>query len=768
MADPMDSLVASAAMVLQLQLDASGALDDGFGAMERSVFELLGRHSSHKEATTSKMLNAMEQALDMDQHLPGRAASGTAYVALTSLGSPAFLDTLSLSQIVPLERYPEWFHARQVLPAAAGKADVLQSELRSRLPDTDDIHWQTMVRGDRVVVDFAIALRPDREDADPHAVFALVGTPGQRSGRSNSAARTRFARSKAPVALHIDYRRMGQLLAIGEAASSFDRFAEDAARNSDFRLRLITPWVRANQRTAAAYQSLNDIGATYADATVELYSRDEAPAIKVVSTRAEDRRATPTEDHFPCDLQPPKEGQHSLWESLPPALRDACDLPVVIGGLFDARADHFQREVSPRGGYTVLRTNPEWFDARARQKESESLPEVLVVVDWLPACVFDVRKFATRSLGDIQRLTPRDGRGALDRRVLAAIEQARRCESHHPQLPQLSIVVSRNLWQLGLQEQRAGRLGAAVALYQESCAMSDELACDYLAGLERATNVALPEVQQELNPRRPQGRFGDFVHAYISVDDEHRLFVGDQSMGTLQELGDATRREQIRQQIHRTPLPTPLALVSADSRTRDQARGTLALAAPGEVDAALLLQPWTGSPLESRTTIRPLIETKSQPGRQLAWSTLKLRSTWLTPAGEQAPDSDTIRVHLRADGIDVVENGISMPAVDDCAKKGPTICVSDDRETVEGYPFDELYSVLPKSRVWRQGRGELFVVVEDGISWGLLATMTILMQNPNHPQWRGTQRGRLLWFSSRIAEPYRHLTVVMPAGAMEP
>ena len=763
--DPVDPLVASAALMLRVQLDDPAYVEESLAATQGVIRQLLAGIHGDDDRVAQRMLDVLAGTL-IDGTAPTELdRDSAAYLALTPLGSSEFMDHISQSPIVPLEWYPQWFHVRLVLPAGEGGADALQRQLQWKLSREQGVAWQSQISGDRVVIDFGVPLHPDLQGDDATAFFHLLNAPGQQSGRTNSAARSQFARSEAPLSLHIDYRRIGQLMAIHQAATAFDRYVASVGENRATTSHLMHFWAQSNHRAADVFHEFHQIQSVYADATVELHLDDGPETVSAVTTRSRWGKAddeNPAPDDTICEPLALKEAQQQPLESVGVLLQDSCGFAQLLAALFDRGGDVLQRRVSAGGTYEVLQSKAEDLDGEVLVEGHRSLPEVAVELDRLPSCAFDVRLFATQSLGQLQRITPREGRGILDRRILSVLEQARRCERHHPQLPQLSVVVSRHLWYLGLQAERRGRLEGAVTLYGESCSMGERLACEYSARLQRAATTDLPDGGAALDAQRPSTTFGDVVHTYITIDENQRLYVGDRLIGRAGELADSAHQQLFVDRLQNLSMRTPLALASADDELRDQAVSTVGLVAPGGMDAATVLRLWTPRGGASPQFIRPLVTSESMAEQRLAWSTLKVDSTWPPPFASVASDPPKIGVHLRSDGIQIVEDSVALKPIDGCRTAGPTICVGEGEDRRE--IFERLLSVMPTVATWRAGRGEVAVVVETGeteLMWEQLVMLSILLQNPNHPLWAGPQPTRLLWFRSRIGAPYPYVTIAL-------
>ncbi len=764
-ADPIDPLLKSSALVVGLELDDAEIGEQAFSAFEAPIREMLSGPSTKvdpnaeaRAATADDLIDALREAIFSD-HITSLDREGRAFLALTPQGNPPYLNALRISRIIPLENYPRWFHIRQVVPATRGDVQLLEAELEASLEDQKGFYWHLRRRDDRVVIDFQVPLSTGADGDIRRLRDDNLDVFDRGYYRKNSAARAQFARSESPASLYVDHRRLGQILAIREASTHFVKFADHVSRWRERRLPLMPQWMRGNQAAVDIFRHFIDESATYGDATITVDRYADGLLPTVIATRTEGSVEEDSPEVVSTTQCPAAAGDDDgitpMW-TFYESIDDACAFSSVISTLFDWSEAPLVAEPSEKGIYTRISAAKEApKESEKDQKSPNSLPEIAVSIDPLPPCVLDLRRFVHRSISELQRKAPEAQYGVLDRRLLSTVERARRCQQYHPELPRLSTVLSRNLWQMGLHAEQEGRHSITATLYAEACELGDELACQYSERINRAMNVELPLVGEKRNITRPPLRFNGFVRAYISVDELERVSVGQRTIATVDELQGREAQKVLHRRLSETTLPSPLALVSADEDLRAQARGTIALAADGDFDARKVLTPFTVAPLAGQVYIHPLVKVAGVDDRRLALSTIKVQTTTTTYTSGGDPQ---IRVHLRDDGIDIAHDNKSIPSIEGCPRRGPTICTGD--ETVEGFPIPDLFAVMPALSQWVAGKGELLLVVESDVTWGLLAELSILLQNQNHPQWIGLEPARIFGFTSRAGTPYPHVTVV--------
>ena len=280
-ADPVDPLVASSSLALKMRFDKPVAV-------EKTLAAILPDASQSDGGPVGELVRGLDDLPDLvDDAARARSIdrSSPAYLAVTPQGNPQFLNGLQISSILPVEKDARWLHTRFVVDAKSERGEELRDEVERSVvgDDAETSSWRFRVIDDRVVADHLLALSPEIGAATEQDFDVLRHRP-RLGERRTSAARARFADARSPVAMYVDYRRVGQLLSIVESGTRTGRVA---AEIDDGGFSLFTRWVTDNTRAHEPFRLFERRPSDYADATVEFDATGGELAADVVTTRTD-------------------------------------------------------------------------------------------------------------------------------------------------------------------------------------------------------------------------------------------------------------------------------------------------------------------------------------------------------------------------------------------------------------------------------------------------------------------------------------------------
>lgn len=444
---------------------------------------------------------------------------------------------------------------------------------------------------------------------------------------------------------------------------------------------------------------------------------------------------------------------------------DGAALRVLPRELFALMEEDWQLSAEARETYTRLKFGP----AEATSDQRKELPERAVAVENIPpSCALDARQAIGRLIEEFRNSRGRpDQTQTLVRRAMPIIDRARRCERDYPQLPRFSRVLGRQIWYLGVRDEGRGRLHQAREMYGQGCDFEEPVACQYLNRIGRAAAVEPPGTQLELRAGRPGSTFSAFVNAYVAIDEMDRVSVGHRSVGTVDELDEQRKRREVADRLESRPLPTPLGMIAGDDDLYRQARQTVGLVAPPDLEARSLLRSLTEQPLSDELSFVSYLRVPA--GEDEDDEVSRLRSTLLDVerVGRLEDRSDgtdgQIRIRVGDDGIDIVADGRRLRPAAGCPADGPTVCRDfGDRQRRDAVPVEGLLEAMPRIPMWRRGIGEVVVVLDRELTWEALNEMTALVTDANHPAFDRPIFEWVPWFNPRFGVPYTEATVVFP------
>ena len=404
-------------------------------------------------------------------------------------------------------------------------------------------------------------------------------------------------------------------------------------------------------------------------------------------------------------------------------------------------------------------------DRRSNMTVDRQLPDVPVVGhDVPPSCALDVQSMIARLVSEYHA-TPRadtDRMQTLSRRGVLIADRARVCEADYPTLPQLSRLLGRNLWQLGIRDERAGRLQEAAEQYRQGCQFGETLACRYGLRVRRAAQVDTPASFTQVRAGRSTAPLGGFVAGYVTVDELERVSVGDRTLGSLQELSDEKLQQRLVEEISERPLITPLRLLDAHPQWHTRAKNTTGLVADPGVETRRLLSSLTGADRDNSMEMQAYLEVSDEGASQRQIRTVLLEvGTGSVGSVLRRRDRRPV-VHLKPEGIDVYDGGRRVQPIIGCPRGGPTICMAVKEGNDGKFPVNQLLEMMPDIPGWRTGGQRPVVVVDAPVEWGEFSELAVLLQDPNHPAWAAPAPLRPGWIMPRFGVPHPGVEVVVP------